>query len=98
MNLERKPKIGMLFIGAERFCPLGEGTKDGTYAERKEKEYKDYIIAVEDYCDVIHNKMVCTREQAEEASRIFKAENVDCVVAIFLSWAEDYAWISFLRE
>ena len=37
MDLKRKPKTGMLFIGAERFCHLGEGTKDGTYAERKNK-------------------------------------------------------------
>ena len=31
MKIDQKAKIGVLWIAAERFCPLGEGMKDGTY-------------------------------------------------------------------
>lgn len=98
MKLTRKAKIGLLFIGAERFCPLGQGTHDGTYLERKEKEYQDYINKIKEYGEIVHNGMVYTRQQAEDTLRLFNQNDVDCVVAIFMSWAEDYAWISFLKE
>ena len=35
MNIKRLPKIGMLFIGAERFLELGADTENGTYFQRK---------------------------------------------------------------
>ena len=98
MDLLRKAKIGMLFIGAERFCPLGEGTANGTYLLRKETEYKNYLNKIEEFADVVHCGMVYTRQQAQKANEIFNEKDVDCVVAIFMSWAEDYAWISFLKE
>ena len=31
----RKPRMGLLLLGAERFQKLGEGTKRGSYAARK---------------------------------------------------------------
>ncbi len=98
MNLLRKSKIGMLFIGAERFRPLGSDTIDGTYEMRKELEYKAYIETISEFSEVVCIGMVYTREQAENAAKEFREEKVDCVVAIFMSWAEDYAWISFLRQ
>ncbi|MBR3145165.1 MAG: hypothetical protein IKF53_04675 [Clostridia bacterium] len=98
MNLYRKPKIGILFIGAERFQPLGEGTKDGTYKERKAIETKKYIDRMSEFCDVVTCETVYTREAADEAVKKFYNEKVDGVVACFLSWAEDFAWIRFLRE
>ncbi len=98
MDLKRKPRIGMLFIGAERFCPLGEGTANGTYLARKTEECKVYIGALADRAEVIGSGVVCTRAEAEQWAKRFYAEDVDCVVAIFLSWAEDTPWIAFLRE
>ena len=98
MNIKRKPKIGMLFIGAERFCPLGEGTADGTYLERKKKECEDYKSAFSGEAELVASDVVCTRKEAESWAKRFYSEEVDCVVAIFLSWAEDTPWISFLRE
>lgn len=88
----------MLFIGAERFCPLGEGTADGTYLERKLIECGEYEKAFTGEADVIASSVVCTRVEAEEWAKKFYREDVDCAVAIFLSWAEDTSWISFLRE
>ncbi len=47
MNIKRLPKIGLLFIGAERFMELGEETERGTYAERKAEECENYLKAFE---------------------------------------------------
>ncbi len=98
MNLNRKPKIGFLLIGAERFQPLGEGTKDGTYKERKAEETKLYLGHITKFADVVFEEPVYTREAAQKAVDRFFAKKVDCVVASFMSWAEDFAWIRFLRE
>ena len=98
MNLNRKPKIGFLLIGAERFQPLGEGTKDGTYKERKAIEAKTYLDRLTQFADVLFDEPVYTREAAQKAADRFYLEKVDCVVVAFMSWAEDFAWIRFLRE
>ena len=58
MNLNRKPKIGFLLIGAERFQPLGEGTKDGTYKERKAIEAKAYLDRLTEFADVLFDEPV----------------------------------------
>ena len=98
MDLFRKPKIGVFFIGAERFQPLGEGTARGTYQERKAEEIGVYLNRMREFSDVVFDETVYTREGARKAADLFYREKVDGVVACFLSWAEDFAWIRFLRE
>ena len=98
MDIKRKPKIGLLFISAERFMTLGEGTVNGTYFKRKLIECENYTKALSVNAQVYPSDMVCTRENAERWADEFYRLDVDCVVAIFLSWAEDTAWISFLRK
>lgn len=93
-----RPKTGLLFIGAKRFRQLGEGTADGTYEVRKKTEYKTYLDAFGKFTDTVSCGMCYDREDAERAIELFTAEKVDCVCAIFMSWAEDFAWIRFLRE
>ena len=94
----RKPKIGVLLIEAERFRGLGEGTARGTYAVRKDAEAAAYIEKIKEFADVVYPGPVWERDGAESAARLFYNEGVDCVAAGFLSWAEDFAWIRFLRE
>lgn len=98
MDIKRKPKIGVLFIGAERFCPLGEGTADGTYYERKCTECESYANALSDIGELVVSDIVTTPDVAQSWADKFYQNDVDCVVAIFLSWAEDAHWISFLRN
>lgn len=98
MNLNRKPKIGLLLIVAERFCPLGEGTARGTYKLRKDEETKVLVERMSAFSEVVTGDIVYSREAAEEAAKRFYNEKVDGVVVSFLSWAEDFAWILFLRE
>lgn len=98
MKFDRKPKIGILLIGAKRFKPLGEGTARGNYEERKAIEAAGYVKKFSEFADVVFDGPVYEREEAEGAARRFFDEKVDCAVAIFMSWAEDFAWIHFLRE
>lgn len=97
MSIERA-KIGLLMIGGERFRPLGNGTKDGNYEERKALEAKTYLSRFCNFADVVCPATVYSREGAETAAAEFYNQKVDCVVAMFLSWAEDFAWIRFQRE
>ncbi|MBP5288488.1 MAG: hypothetical protein J6Z79_01265 [Clostridia bacterium] len=98
MDLFRKPKIGLLLIGAERFQELGEGTAEGTYKERKARETRRYLDRIGEVADVVFDEPVYTREAAQKAVDRFYNEKVDGVIASFMSWAEDFAWIRFLRE
>ncbi len=98
MKFDRKPRIGLLLIGAKRFKPLGEGTARGNYEQRKAIEAESYMKKFAEFADVVFDGPVYEREEAEAAARKFYADKVDCAVAIFMSWAEDFAWIHFLRE
>ncbi len=94
----RKPKMGLLLLGAERFCSLGEGTARGTYLKRKLAE-ADWIRAdCEKLADVTYTDIVFRREDIIAAIDAFVRDKVDYVLAIYLSWAEDFAWIRFLRD
>ena len=68
MDFSRKPKIGMLYIGADRFRELGKDTADGSYEKRKEEEYKYFTSAISEFADVITTGMTYTREQAEKTA------------------------------
>lgn len=98
MLFSERAKIGILMIGAERFRPLGTGTADGSYEERKAREAEVYLGSFRSFADVVCGETVYSREQAEREAQRFYNEKVDGVVALFLSWAEDFSWIRFLRE
>ena len=98
MNLYSRPKVGVLFISAKRFRQLGEGTADGTYEARKLIESKSYLDRFGEFADVVYDGIVYEREDVERSISMFYNEKVDCVFAMFLSWAEDFTWIRFLRE
>lgn len=70
MGTERA-KIGLLMIGAERFRPLGNGTKDGNYEERKAQEAKTYLSRFCNFADVVCPATVYSREGAETAAAEF---------------------------
>lgn len=98
MDRKRKAKIGLLLIGSPRFRDLGEGTSGGTYAERKDREAERIAAAFGAAGEIVYGGMIYERADVGKAIRLFCAEEVDCVTAIYLSWAEDFAWIRFLRD
>lgn len=94
----RKPILGVLLIGSLRFKPLGDGTINGTYAERKEKEAAKIVDNLDGIAEIIYPGIVYGREKLDEAMSLFYNNKVDVVLALFMSWAEDFAWIRFLRD
>ena len=94
----RKPKMGLLLLAPERFVPLGVGTARGSYLERKQAEAAWMKADCEKMADVSFPGIVFNTEDAKRAVDMFTHDKVDYVLAIYLSWAEDYAWIRFLRD
>jgi L-arabinose isomerase len=90
--------MGLLLLGAERFCSLGEGTKRGTYLKRKQDEASWMLAGCQKIADVTFPGIVFNREDIISAMDAFISGKVDYVLAIYLSWAEDFAWNRFLRD
>ena len=85
----RKPRMGLLLLGAERFQKLGEGTKRGSYAERKLAEAAWMKADAEKIADVTFTGIVYTASDVQRAIDAFVQSKVDYVLAIYLSWAEE---------
>lgn len=89
-----------MLLASPRFKDLGAGLSRGTYGERKAKEVDSAILsgALRSSLDVVYPGIVYGREDVERAMMMFIVEKVDFVIAEFLSWSEDFAWIRFLRD
>ncbi|MDR0901185.1 MAG: hypothetical protein LBM92_00250 [Opitutaceae bacterium] len=98
MNKLRKPRAGVLQIASPRVKNLGDGTPRGTYAQRKAGETKGILAEWQKHADLVYPGIVYGRDDIEAAMRQFYAERVDFIIAEFLSWSEDFAWIRFLRD
>ena len=98
VDLNRKARLGLLLISPERFAVIGEGTARGSYRERKEAEAARMAEDAKALGEVTFPGIVWTRADVERAIDAFTAAKVDYVLAIYLSWAEDFAWIRFLRD
>lgn len=98
MRLISKAKTGLLLIATSRFRRLGEDLPQGNYESRKKSEAQQYIEELGKFSEVVYPGVVYTREDIDSAINIFQAEHVDWVFALFLSWAEDFTWVRFLRD
>lgn len=76
MDFSRKPRIGVLLIGAKRFKPLGEGTARGSYEQRKAAEADSYISVFSGFADIVFDGPVYEREEAEAAVPADNAKQV----------------------
>jgi L-arabinose isomerase len=94
----QKPKVGLLFIGCQRFRKLGEGCSSGNYETRRGKFVESLIGQLEELAECPFPGIVYDRADADRAMQFFREEKVDCVLCSFLSWSEDATWIYFLRE
>lgn len=94
----RKPRMGLLLFGAKRFCALGEGTPGGAYLARKQAEAGAMAADCAGVADVTFPGIVFSHEDARAAMDAFLRDRVDYVLAVYLSWAEDFAWVRFLRD
>ena len=94
----RPVKAGLLLISPERFAAIGEGTARGSYRERKEKEAAWMAEGLGRQAEVVFTGITWDREDVQRAIDAFTREKVDYVLAIYLSWAEDFQFIRFLRD
>ena len=92
----RKPKAGLLLVASPRFKNLS-GPKRGSYGEKKGAVSRQIVESL-DFLDVEYPGIVYEREDAEKAMDLFYNSRVDFIIAEFLSWSEDFAWIRFLRD
>lgn len=99
-NKDRKAKAGLLLMASPRFKDLGAGLPGGTYGDRKVKEVGSVIHTdfLRSFLDVVYPGIIYEREDVENAMLFFVNEKIDFVIAEFLSWSEDFAWIRFLRD
>lgn len=99
-NKDRKSKAGLLLLASPRFKNLGTGLSRGTYEARKIKEV-DSVIHTDTFrssFDVVYPGIIYERDDVEKAMLLFINEKVDFIIAEFLSWSEDFAWVRFLRD
>lgn len=97
-NKNRKPKAGVLLIGSPRFKELGLGTPHGTYGDRKKETVEQILSGLKELVEVTFPGIVYDRQDIVHAMDVFMAEKPDFIIAEFLSWSEDFAWIRFLRD
>jgi L-arabinose isomerase len=93
-----KPKIGFLFIGCQRFKPLGENTKSGTYVQRIARETAAITGELTNALEIVNPGDVYDISDLNRALDAFSSQRVDCILIVFHSWTEDNIWIRFLRE
>lgn len=93
----RKARAGLLLIASPRFKNLGEGLSRGTYGERKADDVEKIREGL-DFLDIEYPGITYEREDVERAMKQFCDAEVDFIIAEFLSWSEDFAWIRFLRD
>ena len=93
-----RAKAGLLLIASPRFRNLGEGLARGSYGDRKDIDVKNILGSLKESIEVVFPGIVYEREEIQRAMDLFYTEKIDFVVAEYLSWSEDFAWIRFLRD
>jgi L-arabinose isomerase len=93
-----KPRLGLVLLGCNRFFDLGEGTGNGSYPERGEKRAKWIYDRLKDDFNVTYTNIIYGSDDIINAMAAFDRDRVDFVVALFLSWTQDFAWNRFLRD
>jgi len=93
-----KPKAGLLLIASPRFRDLGKELPGGSYDERKLAQVEEMINSFNGSLTVVHPGIIYERGDLNKSMDLFMAEKVDFIIAEFLSWAEDFNWVRFLRD
>lgn len=94
----RKPRVGFFLLAPATFRSIGEGTARGSYAQRKEAEARRMVETAAETLDVVFPGIVYEADDVRRAIREFTQAEVDCVLALYLSWAHDFALNRFLRD
>jgi len=88
-----KPRIGFIGLSAELYEEKSPQLMNSL------KEFSQEIkLILEKMVEVVYFPLACRREKMEEAFSIFKEENVNGVILVFLSYSTSLSILSALRE
>ena len=95
-----KPRCGLVLLESLKFKKNGIGneTSGGSYDSRLKQRAKSLMDDLSEAFDVIYPGMIFSREKVSQVFKLFVNKDVDFIVAVFMSWSEDFAWIRFLRD
>ena len=91
-------KAGYLTIGSPMFKDWYDGLKRGTYHERVKANALRNAAALKDEIDIVLSDIIYTKDAMADAIQMFFREKVDFIMVEFMSWAEDFSWVQFLRD
>lgn len=88
-----KPKIGFIGLTAELYDKNLPELMDSL------KEFsQEFKLILEKIAEVVYFPLVCGKEKMEETFSIFKKENVDGAVLVFLSYSPSFSILPALKE
>ncbi|MBN1853023.1 MAG: hypothetical protein JW829_09880 [Pirellulales bacterium] len=96
----RKPRCGILFLECNWFKAVGMGSNapGGNLASKVQARHQAICRELRADLDIIDPGLVSSVEQLEVAIKLFIQQDADFVLASFMTWAEDFAWVRFLRD
>jgi len=93
---ERRPKVGLLMLGAKWFWETK--MMDQTLVERIKSDVAMIEQALSKDLDLVSSELVTTEEQGRAAAARFAEENVDLLLFCSVIWSEDQPALAVLRE
>lgn len=84
-------------ICSNRFRNMGVGT-EATYPQRQQKVIDSLYEKISVFAEVIQTGQIYEREDITAAMDTLYTQKADCVLAVYLSWSDDFHWIRFLRD
>jgi L-arabinose isomerase len=95
------PKAGLLLFEAKWFIDLGIGEAGGSVGDLGSL-LKQEITKIENSLsgkvNLVNPGIIFDIDSARKAMDLFYREKIDLVIVIYLTWAEDLAWIEILKN
>ncbi len=102
MTLSNKiPKAGLLLFEAKWFIDLGIGAEGGSVGDLGsllKHEINKIEGSLTGKVHLVNPGIIFDIESARKAMELFRQEKVDLVIVVYLTWAEDMAWIEVLKN
>ncbi len=95
------PKAGLLLFEAKWFIDLGIGAEGGSVGDLGsllKQEINKIEGSLSGKVNLVNPGIIFDIESARKAMELFRQEKVDLVIVVYLTWAEDLAWIEILKN
>lgn len=95
------PKAGLLLFEAKWFIDLGIGAEGGSVGDLGsllKQEIKKIENSLAGKVNLINPGIIFDIDSAKKAMDLFCREKIDLVIVVYLTWAEDLAWLEILKN